>query len=131
MKNWWLYVLRCEQGKYYIGITSSTPEKRFQQHVSGFAGAAWTQKYKPIEIFYKDSLGYLATDRAKEFENKVAREYIKKYGIENVRGGDINYSGEMIKIFGYYYRKEDLKIIPPVLFMMLVILFLWIMYFLK
>ncbi len=34
-KHWWLYVLKLEQGKWYIGITSQTPEKRFYEHKIG------------------------------------------------------------------------------------------------
>jgi len=31
MKNWWVYVLRLEEGKYYVRITSQTPEIRMHE----------------------------------------------------------------------------------------------------
>lgn len=43
LKHYWLYVLKLEQQKFYVGITSRTPEIRMEQHLSGFAGAQWTK----------------------------------------------------------------------------------------
>ena len=43
----YIYILKLEQDKYYIGKTTD-PERRLGEHLSG-AGAAWTKLYKPIE----------------------------------------------------------------------------------
>ena len=74
-----VYVLRLRSGKYYVGKTDNL-DRRIEQHMSG-RGAAWTQKYKPVAVekTYKN---------AGQFdEDKVTKEYMAKYGIENVRGG--------------------------------------------
>lgn len=74
-----VYVLRLQSGKYYVGKTDNV-ERRFQQHQSG-RGSAWTHKYAPISI-------EKTYPNASHFdEDKVTKEYMAKYGIENVRGG--------------------------------------------
>lgn len=74
-----LYVLKLEQGKYYVGSTNNL-DQRFAQHCNG-NGSAWTQRYPPIEVqeemrgcnrFHEDALVYT---------------YMSRYGVENVRGG--------------------------------------------
>ena len=103
-KHWWLYVLKLEQGKYYVGITSKSVEARFAQHKNGFAGAKWTQKHNPQEIIFTEDLGVTDKQSAELVENKVTREYIKKYHIKNVRGGDLRYSGYYLKIGNIYLQ---------------------------
>lgn len=74
-----IYILRLQGGKYYIG-KSENPEKRFEEHKNGH-GSSWTKKYKPIEILKIIS-------KVSDFEeDKVTKEYMDKYGINNVRGG--------------------------------------------
>lgn len=73
------YILRLIENKYYVGITSNI-EKRMNQHFSG-QGAKWTKIYKPLEII-----------EIEPFTHKWQESYttlitMKKYGIENVRGG--------------------------------------------
>lgn len=74
-----IYVLRLQSGKYYIG-KSDNVALRYEQHVKGF-GSEWTKKYKPIS--------HIKTiENASPFEeDKITKEYMSKYGIENVRGG--------------------------------------------
>jgi predicted GIY-YIG superfamily endonuclease len=108
-KHYWLYVLKLEQGKYYVGITSKTPEERFKEHVNGFLAAEWTKVYKPIEIDQTVDLGVTTIERTEAFENKVTRRYIKAYGIDNVRGGNLTYRGKYVSRFGYYYTDKDWK----------------------
>lgn len=74
-----VYVLRCENGKRYVGKATDVI-KRFQEHKSG-NGSAWTNKYKPviIEQIYKNVSPFE--------EDKITKETMVKYGINNVRGG--------------------------------------------
>ena len=73
-----IYILKCEMGKYYVGKTNNI-ERRKQEHLSG--SCAWTKKYKPISI---DKI----VNNASSFdEDKYTKEYMNKYGIDNVRGG--------------------------------------------
>ena len=74
-----LYVLKLEKGKWYIG-KSADIMKRYQQHLSG-SGSAWTSKYPPTTLV--ESRPITSTHD----ENNVTKDYMKKYGVENVRGG--------------------------------------------
>jgi cellular nucleic acid-binding protein len=54
--------------------------KRYNQHVSG-KGSAWTSKYKPLSLIESKPI------QNEHDENNITKDYMKKYGIENVRGG--------------------------------------------
>ena len=74
-----VYVLQLEHGKYYIGKTSDD-ESRIRQHFAGY-GSAWTKLHPPtgvLEIHY---------DVSNSFENSLTKQYMSRYGWENVRGG--------------------------------------------
>lgn len=79
LKMEYLYVLRLEKGKYYVGKTTDVM-KRYQQHVDG-RGSAWTSKYSPVSLVESKPI---TTDHD---ENNTTKDYMKKYGVENVRGG--------------------------------------------
>jgi len=74
-----IYILRLSGGKYYVG-KSDNPMMRYQEHIMG-RGSSWTKKYKPIGV-------EKIIENASDFdEDKYTKEYMSKYGIENVRGG--------------------------------------------
>ena len=74
-----IYILKLEQGKYYIGKTNK-PQFRLNNHFNS-NGSEWTKKYKPIKVLdiKKNCDNY--------DEDKYTRKYMDKYGINNVRGG--------------------------------------------
>ena len=74
-----IYFIKLEDGKYYIGKTKNI-EKRYDEHITG-NGSMWTKKYKPKSL--------IKTIKSTSFfdEDKYVKEYMAKYGIENVRGG--------------------------------------------
>jgi predicted GIY-YIG superfamily endonuclease len=74
-----IYILCLQGGKYYIG-KSEDVIKRYHQHMNGY-GSAWTRKYKPISI-----VQIIETSSPFD-EDKITKEYMSKYGIDNVRGG--------------------------------------------
>ena len=74
-----IYVLRLEGGRYYIG-KSDNVMNRYQQHLNG-NGSAWTRKYKPV------SLEKTIENVSPFEEDKITKEYMSKYGINNIRGG--------------------------------------------
>lgn len=131
MKNWWLYTLKLEHGKYYVGITTQTPEKRFLQHKNKYLAANWTKMYPPIEIMQTKYLGAHTQEQAELFEARVTREYIKKYGLRNVRGGDMTYVGEYFKRFGGYFQDNGWETITVVSFLSLGFLILTVLFILK
>jgi predicted GIY-YIG superfamily endonuclease len=74
-----IYILRLEGGKYYIG-KSDNPMSRYKEHLTG-NGSAWTRQHRPVEVL-KIIEGCSNFD-----EDKYTKEYMAKYGIDNVRGG--------------------------------------------
>jgi hypothetical protein len=74
----YIYVLKLEEEKYYIGRTEN-PDFRLEQHFNGNA-SAWTNKYKPVQI-----LQLYTGDNGDE--DKYVIKYMDLYGIDNVRGG--------------------------------------------
>jgi len=74
-----IYILKLRAGKYYIGKTRNI-EKRYEVHLNG-EGSAWTKKYSPL------SLVKTIKSTSQFDEDKYVKEYMAKYGIENVRGG--------------------------------------------
>lgn len=74
-----IYVLRLAGGKYYVG-KSDDPMGRYQQHLQG-KGSSWTRKYKPIGV------EKIISNTSPFDEDKVTKEMMAKYGIDNVRGG--------------------------------------------
>ena len=75
----YIYILKLENGKYYVGKTTN-PSFRIERHFNSF-GSAWTSKYNPI------SVEAIVPDCDDYDEDKYTKKYMAKYGIENVRGG--------------------------------------------
>lgn len=74
-----IYILKLEENRYYIGYTSD-PKKRINEHLNG-NGCSFTKKYKPIAV---DKIKY---DDDPIKVDKYVIKYMKKFGINNVRGG--------------------------------------------
>ena len=94
-----LYVLQCSGGKYYIGKTNDVM-RRFEEHKSG-KGSAWTNKYKPLKML---ECRAITSDHD---ENNVTKDYMKKYGVENVRGGtyaQVTLADEVINVLQMEFR---------------------------
>lgn len=76
-----IYILKCEDDKYYVGKTyQKDPYNRIQDHFNG-NGSLWTQKHQPLEVMS------VITHCDDEDEDKHTKIMMKKYGINNVRGG--------------------------------------------
>ncbi len=92
-----IYVLKLQGGKYYVG-KSSDVIGRFQQHMNG-QGSSWTKKYKPMSLVEsREGVSPL-------MEDMVTKEYMAKYGIENVRGGAY-VTEELDEVQEYNLQKE-------------------------
>ena len=81
----YLYVLKLRDNCYYVGATKD-PSNRFRQHRDGF-GAAWTREHPPVggkEILLKPVKGW---EMVGFEEDKLVKEMMIKYGVDNVRGG--------------------------------------------
>jgi len=76
----YIYLLKCNNNKYYVGRTSKNVDARYQEHQIGI-GSNWTSRYRPISIMWVKSTNNDNLELAKTLE------CMKKYGIHNVRGG--------------------------------------------
>ena len=74
-----VYALKLANGKYYIG-KSDNLEQRLENHFSG-SGAAWTREHEPLKVIE------IRENVSRFEEDKMTKEYMEKYGIDNVRGG--------------------------------------------
>ena len=74
-----IYILKLENDKYYIGKTKN-PDFRINNHFNK-AGSYWTLMHKPLEVIE-------LIENCDEFdEDKYTKKYMSIYGIDNVRGG--------------------------------------------
>lgn len=64
--TWTVYVLECEDGSLYTGITTDLA-RRFKQHQSG-RGARYTRSHRPVRVRYTE----LAADQAHALKREVA-----------------------------------------------------------
>lgn len=48
-KDYWVYILLCNNGSYYTGFTDNL-EKRYQAHVDGTGKCKYTRSFKPVKI---------------------------------------------------------------------------------
>lgn len=48
MSTWYLYLIECDDGSLYTGITTDV-ERRYAQHVAG-KGARYTRMKKPVRL---------------------------------------------------------------------------------
>lgn len=115
-RHYRLYVLRCKDGKWYVGITTKTPEVRFAEHRDNIRAAAWTRMHKPIELYDCRDLGQTTEQRAKLAENRAVREYIKKYGLNNVRGGDISQTSKYSVFANRLFPQDQWELFRVVLY---------------
>jgi len=77
----YVYTARLQDGKYYAG-KSSEPDRRFLEHKYGNNHASeWTKKYKAVELLETKPM------TSEHDETKITIDLMKKYGIDNVRGG--------------------------------------------
>ena len=74
-----IYTIQLEQGKYYIGKTNN-PQFLLESHFNS-NGSEWTKIYKPLRVIE-------VKPNCDDYdEDKITRQYMDKYGINNVRGG--------------------------------------------
>ncbi len=75
--NEYVYVLECEDNKYYVGFTKNI-QRRISEHFN-WGGSIWTKKYKPLRIM-DIAPGNLEDE---EFTTYVI---MLRHGWKNVRG---------------------------------------------
>ena len=74
MNCFWVYVLRCSDGSYYVGHTDNI-EKRIAEHASGSC-PGYTQTRLPLELVYMQE--FASRDEAFNAEHQIKKWNRKK-----------------------------------------------------
>jgi predicted GIY-YIG superfamily endonuclease len=100
-----MYVLKLRDNKYYVGITArADPYVRIRQHGGPF-GAKWTRIHKPVETLEVRKLNVSSKIEAELEEQRETLLLIEQYGYNNVRGGQLTYSGDYTKFLNRYFTQ--------------------------
>ena len=85
MKFYYVYILLCSDGSYYVGVTNSI-ESRFARHQSGYNISCYTYSRRPLELKYLEVFESIssAITREKQIKRWTRR---KKEALIN---GDLN-----------------------------------------
>lgn len=69
MKQYYVYILQCYDGSYYIGVTSNL-EKRLGEHHAGFYTDCYTYSRRPLILKYTEIYQrvYDAIEREKQIK---------------------------------------------------------------
>lgn len=54
MREYYVYMLRCQDGSLYIGVTNDV-QKRLEQHQQGSDPLSYTYSKRPVELVYVES----------------------------------------------------------------------------
>ena len=106
LERYTVYVLECEEGKYYVGSTSNR-KRRYNQHARR-RGSQWTKTYAPLLI--KKEYKRIPQKYLLGFESKVTAENMLLYGVNNVRGSmfcstkdyHVGHLDALTKFIGHY-----------------------------
>lgn len=81
MKFYYVYILKCSDDSFYVGITSDI-ERRLMEHNSGKYPEAYTHSRRPVELgFYQE---FTEPNQAIEFEKKIKKwSRLKKLALIN------------------------------------------------
>lgn len=93
-----IYILLLENDYYYIGESSNFIQS-YQQHIDKIS-SEWTKLHRTVTIFK-------VIQQTKEYTvDDCVVEYIKKYGIDKVRGGsfsDVVLSPKQLDLLSNYF----------------------------
>jgi len=63
-----VYVLRCSDGSYYVGVAGDIPV-RVERHNAG-RGSLWTRKRRPVTLVYSESFPTIQLAESRERQLK-------------------------------------------------------------
>lgn len=101
---WIVYVLKCENDFYYVGIAKNV-RARFEKHING-KGSTFTKTNKPISIIEKLNTKTNEKGLAVIFENNMVIKYAKKHGASMVGGGSFNKHGMLRGVINKELKNE-------------------------
>mmetsp|Transcript_14502 Transcript_14502/g.29335 ORF Transcript_14502/g.29335 Transcript_14502/m.29335 type:complete len:461 (-) Transcript_14502:12-1394(-) len=87
MHHYFIYVLELQQGKIYVGRSDvlMRSQEIWEYHTKSDHGPPWTKLFGPP----KSGLERIESNDLADVDKKV-KEYMAKYGIDNVRGGSFH-----------------------------------------
>jgi putative endonuclease len=65
MNMFYVYMVKCNDGTFYVGSTTDI-ERRLHQHNTSKAGAHYTKIRRPVTMVYSESCPTYAAARARE-----------------------------------------------------------------
>lgn len=67
--NYFVYILRCSDGKYYVGVTNDV-DRRFAEHQEGLDPGSFTHNRRPVELVLVERYQYIqhAIEREKQLK---------------------------------------------------------------
>jgi len=68
MKQYFVYILRCNDGSYYTGITNDL-ERRLDEHEKGLNQSCYTYKKRPLKLVFHE--WFTDVHQAIAFEKQV------------------------------------------------------------
>lgn len=68
--NWVVYMVRCEDGSLYTGVTTNV-ERRLMEHNGSKRGARYTRARRPVSLAY--AIAFEGKGAAQHFEAAVKR----------------------------------------------------------
>jgi len=104
--KYYIYVLECSNGSYYIGQTENI-EKRWCEHAGG-RGADWTRKYPPIALVHWEEYHSRAdaAKREKELKTGFGRKWIKR----EIKAGRARQAGEPASVLLERIKSDKAKL---------------------
>lgn len=96
-KSYFVYILKCNDGSYYTGVTNNII-RRLSEHESGRSEGAYTASRRPVQLVYAEEFGYIL--------NAIARE-------KNIKGWSRAKKEALIAQRLDDLKKLSKKIFPP------------------
>ena len=76
--EWFLYVLKCNDGTLYTGVTTNI-QRRLKEHNTSSRGAKYTKARRPVEVIYWKSFKNQSSAQKAEYKFKqLTREQKEK-----------------------------------------------------
>ena len=69
MKSYFIYILQCSDGSYYIGVTNDV-ERRFYEHQEGLIERCYTHNKRPVKLMYVEEFGDIVEAISREKQIK-------------------------------------------------------------
>ena len=109
-QHYWLYALKLNDDKYYVGLTGcNNPYYRILAH-GDYLGARWTMKHLPLELLEVRDIGVTTQSAAEAMEHNLTLTYMKLHGHKDVRGGKVTYTGRVFRVGNHFVRGNQLTI---------------------